>query len=536
VVAVLIRRRPARPAAIAALAAALLAATFLASGSVPDDAARAAGPDEVSLFFGEPSSLDPAIQSDIGSAAYSAQLYESLTAFDPSLTLRPALAGSWDVADDGRQIVFHLRDGLEFSDGSPLGADDVVGSWLRIIDPERPSQLSSLFLDVKGAREYLSGSITDPDDVGIHADGRDVIVDLERPGADFPAIVASPTFGVVPPAAWRDGEDIDAGLASGEPFVGSGAYVVDEITPTEFTLVANDHYWAGPPAIGTVHLLVDIGGRSPVTAFEDGDVDYTGIGSFDASWIRYDAVLGPQLRAVPTLSLSFVGFTTTTPPFDDYRVRQAFGLAIDWTRLVELGGTEGEIPADSMVPPGVQGGGEKRWLPVHDPGLARGILAAAGYPDGEGFPDVLFATGGLPYAEAIAADLERELGVTIRLEELENHFDRLHEDPPPMWTLGWVADYPGPNDFLGVLLGTGSSNNYGRWSSEKFDEAIGDALATRDPDEALAAYERALEVVQDEVPAIPIAYGDGWALSRDGLLGAGQNGLGILRLAGLAWR
>jgi ABC-type oligopeptide transport system substrate-binding subunit len=105
-----------------------------------------------------------------------------------------------------------------------------------------------------------------------------------------------------------------------------------------------------------------------------------------------------------------------------------------------------------------------------------------------------------------------------------------------MWTLGWVADYPGPNDFLGVLLGTGSSNNYGRWSSAPFDAAINDALTTRDPASALAAFERALTIVRDDAPVIPLSYSDGWALSRAGLLGADQNGLGIMRMAGLAWR
>ena len=129
----------------------------------------------------------------------------------------------------------------------------------------------------------------------------------------------------------------------------------------------------------------------------------------------------------------------------------------------------GDVPADSMVPPGIPGGGARSWLPAHDPALARDLLARAGFAGGVGLPEVTFATGGLIYAEGIAADLERELGVRIHLEELDDHYDRLHEDPPPMWTLGWVADYPGANDFLGVLLGTDSSNNYGGWSSAMFD-------------------------------------------------------------------
>jgi oligopeptide transport system substrate-binding protein len=104
-----------------------------------------------------------------------------------------------------------------------------------------------------------------------------------------------------------------------------------------------------------------------------------------------------------------------------------------------------------------------------------------------------------------------------------------------MWLLGWVADYPSPNDFLGVLLHSASVNNVGRWRSPAFDAAIAEARAASDAAGASAAFERAQEIVQNDVPVIPLAYADGWALSRTGLLGAGQNGLGILRMAGLAW-
>lgn len=534
VVAALTRRGPRRPGAAGAIGTfGLIVLVLLAAPGAPwERGTLASSRDEATLLFGEPTTLDPALQGDIGSAAFSAQLFESLTAFDTALTLRPALARSWDISDDGRRVVFHLRDGLRFSDGSPLGAADVVGSWLRIIDPARPSQLASLLLDVRGAEDYLTGGNPDPAKVGIRADGLDVVVDLTRPGSDFPAIVASPTFGIVPAAVWRDGGEID-----GASVAASGAYVVDGVTASVFSLVANERYWAGPPPIRTMRLLTGIDGRSPVAAFEAGAVDYVTISPYDATWIRYDATLGPQLRLVPSLSLSYIGFTATSPPFDDVRVRQAFGVAVDWRRIVELGvGAPGQVPADSLVPPGIPGGGDRDWLPRYDPAAARNLLAAAGYPDGRGLPDATFAIGSLPFADAIATDLKRELGVTVRLEQLEGQFLRLQEDPPQMWTLGWVADYPGANDFLGVLLGTGSSNNYGRWSNPTFDAAIGDALATRDPERAQAAFERALEVVRSDVPAIPMAYGDSWALSRDGLLGAGQNGLGFLRLAGLAWR
>ena len=105
-----------------------------------------------------------------------------------------------------------------------------------------------------------------------------------------------------------------------------------------------------------------------------------------------------------------------------------------------------------------------------------------------------------------------------------------------MWSLAWVADYPGRNDFLGVLLGTGASNNYGHWSSPAFDAAIAEAgLGDRSgrrvgglrPGRGASSATRSRSSRS--------SYGPGWALSRTGLLGAGQNGLGIVRMAGLAW-
>jgi len=513
---------------LAALTAAAVIAAFPdVRGIAP---ASAAGSSEVRILAGTPQTLDPAAQGDIGSAAISAQLFETLTAYDAGLALRPALASGWDVSSDGREVVFHLRPGLTFSDGSPLGAPDVVRSWLRLIDPNAPSPLSALILDVHGAHEHLIGTASDPALVGIRASGGDVIVDLDRPGSDFPSVVSSPTFAVIPP------QDCAASRRTlGVCDVASGAYRVATTTPTEITLTANARYWAGPPSIGTVHLVSDIGGRSPVAAFAAGDLDYTPIAPNDASWIRYDATLGPELRSVPSLGLTYLGFDTSRPPFDNVKVRQAFGAAVDWHRIVELGAGGGEVAADSMVPPGVAGGGGASWLPTHDPAAARALLAEAGYPGGAGFPDVAFGTGGGAYAEGIAADVKRELGITIRLEEYADHFQRLADDPPGMWTLGWIADYPGANDFLGVLLGSDSADDYGRWSSPSFDQAVTDALATRDPGVAQKAFERALAIVQAEVPVVPLSYGDGWALSRTGLLGAGQNGLGILRIAGLAW-
>jgi oligopeptide transport system substrate-binding protein len=506
---------------------ALVAVGFLGRGPAP---AAAIDRTDVRILVSEPSTLDPAAQSDSSSAAITAQLYETLTAYDVALELQPALAATWDVASDGRSVVFHLRPGLTFSDGSPLTAEDVVGSWLRLIDPVRPSPLAALLLDVQGARAYLSGQAADPSTVGLEADGRDVVVRLERPGADFPAIVSAPLFAIVPAAAWRDGGD-----AFGPGAVVSGGYAVKAVSGEEITLEANARYWAGEPAISTVHLVLDIGGRSPVAAFAAGDLDYTEISPVDAPWIPYDRDLGPQLRQTPSLALTYLGIDTTTKPFDDVRVRQALGAAVDWDRVVGLAAFGGQQVARSMVPPAIPGGGDGSWLPIHDPDHARQLLAEAGYPDGDGLPPIRFAAGSAGVADGIKADLERELGMTVELVVLDDHLARITADPPNLWLTGWIADYVGPNDFLGVLLETGSANNDAGWSNAAFDQAVADALATRDPTESEAAFQRALAEVQREVPVVPLSLDTDWALSREGLLGAWGNGLGIMRMAGLRW-
>lgn len=517
-----------RRAAIAAVAlVGLVASTALVA--VPGAAAEQG----VRVLMGEPATLDPAAAGDVASAAVIAQLFEGLTAIDATLTPRPALAERWELRDGGRTVVFTLRPDLRFSDGTPLSADDVRRSWLRVIDPRAPSPLASLLYDVEGARDYAAGR-GDADGVGILAAGSTLEVRLTRPAGDFPAIAGSPTLAVVPPSVGRDAE----ALLPGPAFVGSGGYRLVGVAPDGYILLANQHYWAGAPAIGEVTLVTDIGGRSTVDAFAAGDLDWTPIAEHDASWIAYDPDLGPNLRRWADLSVTYYGFETRRPPFDDVRVRRAFASAVDWNRIVLLADGMAALPATSMVPPGIPGRSQESFLPAYDPVGARRLLAEAGYADPRTFPEVTLVTGGGGYDEAVLAQLRDNLSITVRFETLDfaTLLGRLGgEDSPDMWALSWIADYPSPNNFLGILLGSDQSNNFGGWSNAAFDAAIAAAAGTDDPAAARAGYDAAEAILRDEVPTIPVSYGTSAALAREGLLGAASNGLGILRLAGLAW-
>ena len=476
-----------------------------------------------------PVGWDPARISDAGSAQLLSQIYEGLTVLDQDAKAQPGMAERWTVSEDGRRITFELRSNLAFSDGTPIGADDVRRSWMRILDPEMPGPLVSMLDDIVGATAYSAGSGSAAD-VGITAAGDRLIVDFVRPAAYFPSIAAVPTLAVVPPGldpSVRPGPS-PAGLVS------SGAYVVTEQSATDIRLEANDRYWAGPAPIGRITVITDDGGRSNVDTFEDGAVDWTRIPASDASWIRYDRRLGPMLRTTNELSVDILGFDTAQPPFDDRRVRQAIALAVDWRRLGQLG--RGDM-ATSILPPGIGGRSERDYLPEFDPARARALLAEAGFPGGEDMPPIAIATYGVGETAAIAADVERELGIRIEVEHrpFGQHSALLDLDTPTMWTLGWSADFPHAHDFLGLLLRSDSTANVGAWSNDDYDELIDAAASTTDVDEQMRLYDEAQRIVQTEVPLVPRGYGGSWALSREGLTGAAPSGVGILRYAGLEW-
>jgi oligopeptide transport system substrate-binding protein len=500
-------------------------------GSPPGPASAARDPDvDLRITGADPESWDPARSSDVETAATLAQVFESLTTFDEQGRVQPALAETWRIDDDGRRIVFELRDGLRFADGSRLDAEDVVASWLRVLDPERPSPLWSLLADVRGAREYVRGE-GGKEAVGITAGDGEVIVEFRRPAAYFVAAAGSPTLAVVPDDV---GDRVSgSGLPAAE--VSSGAYVPVVRAPGSIRLRANEHYWAGPPALGTIDLVTDVGDVTAVEAFEAGDIDYTAVSRSDAAWLRYDRALGPSLRRTDSFSVEFYGFDTRRPPFDEPLVRRAFAQAIDWDRLLLLAAPEA-TPVTSIVPAGITGAGAEDFTPAYDPDAARDALAEAGYPGGRGFPEVAITTGGFEFDVAIARDLERELGISVAIEHVvDGYLERLERDPPQLWALAWIADYPHPQAFLGLLLETGSGSNYGRWSDAEYDAALERAAATSDPAEQERAFADAQRILRHEVPVIPVGYSEGWALSREGLLGGIESGMGIVRYAGMAW-
>ena len=513
-----------RVPALAVSAALILATVILASPPL-----AAAGP-PLRFLAGPPGTLDPAYINDAGDVQLLLQLYAGLTRLDETGEPYPSLASGWDVSADGLTYTFTVRDDLEFSDGSDLDATDVRRSWLRLLDPETASTAPDVLNVVEGATARLAGT-ADEGDVGIEApDATTLVVRLRHPAAYFPEITATPATFVVPEAAGVGDE-----WQTPDAFTGSGPYVVDGTDGTDLILRANERYVAGPPPIDEVRWVADIDG-DVVTAFADGGIDLAQVSSFDATWIAYDATLGQRLHSAEALSVSYLGFDTTRPPFDDVRVRRAFALALDRERLVALNEGADAQAAASIVPPAIWPEGLDASI-ESDADEARTLLAEAGYDDPSELGRIVVNGTGLDVGPAVATWRE-ELGVEIDIETMDfaTYIELLDADErPQVFTVNWIADYPSPHAIYSLLLEPGALSNYGDWVDDEFVELL-DAAAAADSDEELAAAHDAVDArVRDQAPLVPWSYGAGWWLVADGLRGLGNLTIGLIDLGRVSW-
>ena len=523
-------RRLPSPQRLLTIALAVAAVVLLALGYTPSQSALGQSDVDLRVLGAAPLNWDPARIGDATSATVVAQVFDGLTMLDPSNNVQPALASSWTVSDDGQHFDFSMRAGAKFSDGTAITAQDVVDSWFRLIDPSQPSPLVSLMSDVTGVNDYLAGK-ADRSGVGLHAQGDHVLVDLARPATYFVSVTSSPSLAVVPHSMFNS---FSGANAPANPVV-SGAYKPTSMTDTTLSLEGNASYWGGAPRLNKVEVVLDTGGQSPIDQFEAGQLDYTQIGQYDAAWAKFDPVLGPELRQTNDLDVQYYGFDTRTAPFNDSRVREAFAKAVDWDRIVTL--ADGD-PAHSMVPPGMPNFDSTDYRPTYDPAGARDLLKQAGFDGGAGFPEVALTSIGFGYEAAVAAELEQQLGIKVDVELYEfGDLLSLQQSGQhaQFWNQVWSADYPHQHDYLGLLLETGSASNDGGWSNAAYDAEIAAAAASTDATVQKQHYAAAQTILRDEAPVVPVEAFRGWALSRNGLLGALPDGAGIMRYAGMTW-
>lgn len=444
-------------------------------------------------------SLDPAQARSVDQLMVADQLFDGLTAWDPSTgEAVPSLAARWQASPDQRQWEFVLRPGAVFANGRSITAEDVKYSLERVARPGSGSPVSDLLSSVSGyaalARQGVAQELS-----GVAVAAPDVVrVVLDQPLSVLPAVLASPQFGVVP----REAVDAPAPVFAEQP-VGSGPFVVRERQGDVLALVPSpgrSTFLAGlelvqVPDAGVAYRL-----------FRSGEVDVAPVppGEVESAGRRYGR---DGFR--PYLAELFYGFNLRHPKLADVRFREAIVRAVNRRNVVRAVYGATVQPLDGVLVEGVPG-----WRPeacarcAFDPARARALLAElfGGGP----VPEVQFAfdddEAQAAVARAIEASLE-EVGIPVALvgKPLKEYRDFAVSGQQEVFRLGWIARFPSPDDFLPPLFQTGSPNNLVGFSSPPVDDLLGQARAEADAGRRAELYQAAEAAVLDAVPVLPVA-------------------------------
>jgi ABC-type oligopeptide transport system substrate-binding subunit len=423
------------------------------------------------------------------------------------MNVLPDVAQSWEVSEGGRKYLFHLREGVRWSDGKPLTAGDFEYTWKRALDPAAESPVSGLMDEVKGGRAFHQGISSDPGHVGIRAlDDVTLEVELEGPTGHFLHLLALCKSYPVPQhvvaehgEAWTDVENI----------VTSGPFRLEAWKPGQSVVLARNRAYHGR-FTGNVQgveisLLADPSAR--LALYEADGLDVFHLCDLPAAELdRARHRNAGEYVSVPTLNTHYLGFDARHPPFDDARVRRAFVLAIDRAEMVETVWSGIAFPATGgFVPPGMLGHSPGIALP-YDPDRARSLLAEAGYPGGRGFPIVHLPTDHrrVRHGEYLQAQWRENLGIEITREVMDwaDFLDRLEKDLPHLFCIGETADYPDPDDLLRAR-----ASHFTRWQSQQHSELVEEARRVTDQRERVKLYQAADRILIEEASIMPFAYG-----------------------------
>ncbi|MBL8134378.1 MAG: ABC transporter substrate-binding protein [Anaerolineae bacterium] len=426
----------------------------------------------VSLF--DIRTADPHVAYEVETWTTVGLFYRGLVEMETTDTVAPALAESWTVSEDGLVYTFTLREGVKFSNGREITADDVKYSFERMFAPDFPSPTNFFFEAIAGAPEYRDGAASEIS--GVKAiDARTVEFTLSTPVWTFLQRLALPPGSIVA----REGVEA-AGDDFGRQPLGAGPFILDSWeSGLRITTSRNPNYWKpdAPKVDGVViDLLVDQSVGILRMDSGEADIAFDWVPSSEYPRISTDPALAERLITnVAFPNIDYLVFQHRNPPFDNKDVRRALSMAINRDRLVQL--LNGRpVPATGPLPPDMPGNNADLTPFAYDPEGARAMLAAAGYADGL-TTNILVNTDATnqQVVQAIVADWA-QIGVTANVTVIDNaqFLDILVNQPETIEVVmtNWYHDYLDPSNTYEPLLQCGGSYNWGGYCSEATDAAF----------------------------------------------------------------
>ncbi|MEZ5725687.1 MAG: ABC transporter substrate-binding protein [Paracoccaceae bacterium] len=490
-----------------------LALALPAAAQDPDPNAQPGG-DIIITYKDDVATLDPAIGYDWQNWSMIKSVFDGLMDYEPgTTTLRPGLAESYEMSEDGLTYTFHLRPGVKFHNGREMVAEDVKYSLDRVTDPATQSPGAGFFGSIKGYDEAASGAAKGLSGVTV-IDPATVQIELSRPDATFLHIMALNFSYVVPREAVEE-----FGADFGKHPVGTGAYSLGEWSiGQKLVFRKNPDYWiAGIPYLDSITVEI---GQEPVVALlrlQNGEVDVPGDGIPPAKFqeVMSDPEQAARVVEGGQLHTGYVTMNVTTPPFDKPEVRRAVNMALNKDRIVQMINNRA-VPANQPLPPSMPGYTADYAGYAFDVEAAKKLMADAGLADGVETELYVMNTDPNPrIAQAIQQDLS-QIGIRAEIRALAqaNVIEAGGNGSAPMiWSGGmaWIADFPDPSNFYGPILGCAGAEP-GGWNWAKYCNADLDAAATAadgmvaadQADARLSAWSDIYMKVMEDAPWAPV--------------------------------
>ena len=482
----------------------------------------------------DPETIDPALNSAVDGGNMLLHSFECLLAVDENGQLVPGQAESWETSEDGLTWTFHLRDGLKWSDGSDLTANDFVYSWKRVCDPMVAAPYAETVLSmVEGYDKAIEGDL---DALQVAAqDDNTLVVTLNAPCSYFGSLAAFATLSPVQEATVE--ANGDAWATSAETYISNGPFYVSEWVPGSYIMMSKNPYYWNADAIkldGIKWNLIE-DSNAAYSAYQTGEVlMIKDVPTEEIPSLKDNA----DFHVDPIIGTYYLSMNLERDAFKDARVRKALSLAIDRDYVANTLMQGTYSPADNFMGPGWidmdgkqfkdNANGGQSYIDVNnyeaDLEEAKQLLADAGYPDGEGFPTITYTTNDAGYHKVVAEYVQQawaQLGIDLQVDIVEwASFTPMRRNGDfDVARNGWVGDYSDPSNMLDLFLST-NGNNDGKFNNADYDAAIYRSRETLDPTERSKALHDAEDILMEETGCIPVAYYNDFWLQSDKITGS----------------
>lgn len=457
----------------------------------------------------EPASIDPQLSTDISGGTVNDYITEGLMKYNENGELVPGLAESYEISEDGLTWIFHLRDGILWSNGDPIVAQDFYDGWERALNPDVASNYAYMLYPIKNGEAYNTGNAS-VDELGIKViDDKTLEVVLENPTPYFADLLTFKTYMPLNKAFYETvGEEY---ATAPDKIISSGPYILTEwVHNSKLSFVRNENYYNSDAiSIDNVELSIIESPEAIVNAYENGEVDVISLTAQQAD--RYKD--SPELVSSNDGSVWYLLMNNENQVLKNSKIRKSLLMAVDRGELTRDVLNGSGVIAETFVPAGIGIFGLNGDFPSevstktvgYNPEEAKKLLAEGlsevGLSEFPEFSLIINDNGNNKIiAEYIQESLNKNLGVVINLEvvEFKERIARTNQGDYDLALAGWSGDYHDPITYLDLFITNGGNNN-AKYSNSRYDELIRIAQSSNDPKVRIPALIEVEEIIANDV-------------------------------------